>query len=367
MVIIPYKGDVMKDTFFVILAGGNGERLWPLSSPARSKQLIPFINGTTLLEQTITRIQALVKNKNHLFITTNIEQQDTIKKLLGKQANILAEPTGRNTGPAILFSCLELADKDDDAVVVILPSDHFIPETEPFVSILWAAIAYASCYDHLVLLGVKPTHPSTSYGYIQYQAEQFVPGWACFPVQKFHEKPEKDQAQEYVQRSDMLWNTGIFIGRVAVIMQQFKQWAPELYEAMLQYRQSKISYDQLPKISIDHAVIERSDKKVVFCAPFIWYDVGTLPAFLQLKSQYETGSVAKIINIDAHDNLASTSKKTVAFVGVNNLCVVETDDALLIVPQDRVESVREVSAKVNQQDHKHEKILDTKISQTSAV
>ena len=342
----------MKETFFVVLAGGHGERLWPLSSYLRPKQFIPFINGISLLEQTTQRIQPLVKNKSHLMVVTNADQQDAVKKLLGKQASVLCEPAGRNTAPAILLSCLEIVEKDNDAVIVVLPSDHFIPETEKFVSLLWASIAYASCYDQIVLLGVKPTHPATGYGYIQYKAEQFVAGWSCFPVQKFHEKPDKERAQEYLSRQDMLWNVGIFVGKAKVFLDQFAQWAPELWSAMEQYRKNECGYDQLPSISIDHAIMEKSDKVVVFPAQFAWHDVGTLPAFLTLKAQYEKDADTKVINVDAQGNLACSTKKVVAFVGVDNLCVVETDDALLVVAQDRVESVRDVSSQIKKQTKK---------------
>jgi mannose-1-phosphate guanylyltransferase/mannose-6-phosphate isomerase len=334
----------MKDIYCVILAGGAGERLWPLSSYVRPKQLIPFVNGTSLLEQTVQRVQAITKNKNHLMVMTNVELQEPIKKMVGKQATILTEPVGRNTGPATLLSCLEIYDKNEDAIVAIVPSDHFIPEHEKFTSLLLAAAAFASCYDQIVLLGIKPTSPATGYGYVHYKTE-LMPGWACFPVQKFHEKPDKEQAQKYLEQGDMLWNSGIFVGRVKVFLDQFQQWAPELWSAVAAYRANQGAYDLVPNISIDHAVLEKSNEIVVFPAHFEWHDVGTLPAFMMLKAQHEKESTAtKVINIDANNNMACATKKVVAFVGVDNLCVVETDEALLVVAHDRVESVRDISS-----------------------
>ena len=357
----------MKDTFFVVLAGGSGERLWPLSSYVRPKQLLPFINGVSLLEQTVQRIQPLVKNKNHLFVVTNTDQQDAVKKMVGKQATVFAEPEGRNTAPAILTTCLEINEKNDDAVIVVLPSDHFIPQTEKFVSLLWAAVAYASCYDQLVLLGVKPTSPATGYGYIQYQASHIVPGWMCFPVQKFHEKPDKEQAQAYLAKNDMLWNIGIFVGRVQVFLEQFKQHAPDLYQAVQAQRKNELEYSQIPHISMDHAVLEKSEKVVVFPADFEWHDVGTLPAFLMLKAQYEKETQTRVINVDAHNNMACASKKVVAFVGVSNVCVVETEDALLVVAQDRVEAVRDISSFIKEEKQDHVPIPEPEVASSPSV
>jgi mannose-1-phosphate guanylyltransferase/mannose-6-phosphate isomerase len=348
------KGLVMKDAYCVVLAGGAGERLWPISSYLRPKQLIPFINGTSLLEQTVQRIQPLVKNKNHVMVVTNADQQDAIKKLVGKQATVLAEPVGQNTAPAILLSCIEIYEKNDDAVVVVLPSDHFIPEAEKFSSMLWASIAFASCYEQIVLLGIKPTYAATGYGYIQYKADSYLPGWMCFQVQKFHEKPDKEHAQSYMERQDMLWNSGIVVARAKVFLDQFQQFMPEMFEAVSAYHKTEKGYEAVQNISFDHAILEKTDKIAVFPANFEWHDVGTLPAFLMLKSQYEKQTTTQVINIDAEQNLAYTTKKAVAFVGVQNLCVVETDDALLVVAQDRVESVRDVASFIKKQEQPSE-------------
>lgn len=357
----------MKDTFFIILAGGSGERLWPLSSYLRPKQLIPFVGGTSLLEQTIQRIQPLVKNKNYVWISTNADLQDPVKKIVGKQASVLAEPIGRNTAPAVLLSCLEVYEKDEDAVIVVLPSDHFIPESDQFVSLLWAAVAFASCHDHIVLLGIKPTTASTGFGYIQYNHENFAPGWQCHTVKKFHEKPDKDVAKEYLASDDMLWNIGIFVGSVRTFIGQFKEHAPELYEAMVAYRASSTGYENLPSISLDHAILEKSNKVVVFPASFAWHDVGTLPAFLTLKAQYEKDSATQIVNIDASNNLACSTKKVVAFVGVKDVCLVETDEAILVVAQERVEAVREVSSVVRERRKQHAEKSEPKVETTASL
>lgn len=343
----------MIKAYFVILAGGSGERLWPLSSQARPKQLIPFVNGVSLLEQTLQRIRSLAVDKNHLMVLTNRDQQEAIKTCLKTRGTVVPEPVARNTGPAILFACMQIAEKNPDAVVVVLPSDHFIPETEKFAAQLVAAISFASWMDNIAMLGVKPTSPATGYGYIQYQPENMMSGWVCFPIQKFHEKPDKEQAQKYVEQENMLWNVGIFVGRARIFLDEYQRHAPELYEAMQAYHRGELDYSKLPALSIDHAIMEKSERLVVFPSHFQWHDVGNLTTFLTLKAQHETERATEVINVNGQGNIACATKKVVAFVGVDNLCVVETDDELLIVAQEQVESVRQVLQAVKKKEKKH--------------
>lgn len=332
----------MKDLYCVILAGGRGERLWPLSSYMRPKQLIPFINGASLLEQAVQRVQPLVRNKNYLFVVTANDLQEAVKKQVGKSAMLLTEPANRSTAPAVMLSCLEIAEKNEDALLVVLPSDHFIVDNEKFIGLIKAAVAYASCYDQIVLLGIKPTHPATGFGYISYDGTQAVHGFSCFPVTNFHEKPQKEVAQSYIEQGNTLWNTGIFIGRAQVFCEQCEKYAPELLASLKSYREKQAGYDNLQEQSLDKAILEKSSQVVVFPSDFLWHDVGTLPAFIQLKAQYETGDATKVVNVGGQGNIACSTKKIVAFVGVSQICVVETEDALLIASQDSVESVKEV-------------------------
>lgn len=332
----------MTNAFFVILAGGSGERLWPLSSPARPKQLIPFVKGSCLLELTIQRIQSLVRSKNHLMVVTNADQQDLVKKIVGKQGTVIAEPVGRNTAASVILSALELYEKNADEVMVVLPSDHFIPEPEKVNALLMAATAYAQCYDRIVLLGLKPTFPSTGYGYIQYALQQQTQGWMCYDVEKFHEKPDKENAESYVSNGSMVWNVGMFVGKVKTFIQEFEAHAPELLADVKAYKAGQKEYADIQSVSIDHAVMEKSKNLSVFPADFGWHDVGTLTTFLSLKMKYEQKGSTEVVNVNGADNVAYAGKKTVAFVGVSNLCLVESDNEIVIVAQDSVESVRQV-------------------------
>jgi len=343
----------MHKLFIVVLAGGSGQRLWPLSNPSRPKQLIPFINNASLLDLTLQRVASLVTDPSRIIVLTNQQQQKAIEAAVGKRATVMVEPVGRNTGPAILMACLLLRERDPEATVVVLPSDHCIPDTAAFVSAINTAVEQANVERRLVLLGVRPTYPATGYGYIQYAARG-VGGSICFPVQRFHEKPEPALAASYVAMQSMLWNIGMFVGRVTHFLAEFERWAPDLFYAMQAYRSGILPYDRIPSISIDHAVMERSLAIAVLPVTFAWHDVGNLVTFLTLRAQYEPQRAAAPLTVGGQNNIAATNKKVVAFVGVSDLCVVETEDALLVVAHEQAEAVRQVVAILNEKESNRE-------------
>jgi len=343
------KGESMDKTteqpVFVLLAGGSGERLWPLSRKERPKQLIPFLGNKSLLEQTIDRIQSLVSDKKNLIVLTNQQQSPAVTQLVGKHVGtVMAEPASRNTGPAILYAC-ESKEISNDPILVFLPSDHFIPDTQKFCSSLQKTIDYASKHDVIALLGLMPTFPATGYGYIQAK----VSHENCYPVQKFHEKPTLDIAEQYIRRNDMFWNIGIFIARQSVLLKEFQEHAPELFSGMQSYLTGQKSFEKLPDISIDYAVMEKSSRIVMLPADFEWHDVGNIKTFLDIKAKYGNNEVSRVITHDGQNNSAMTNKKLVACVGVSDVCIIETDDVILVVAKDRVEQVKKVLGKIKEQ------------------
>jgi len=333
----------MNHVYFVILAGGNGERLWPLSSEERPKQLIPFLSSKSLLEQTIDRVSSLVEDEQQILVVTNKKQEELVSKAVGgKVGQILSEPCLRNTGPAILWVACQIAKKDPEGVMVVLPSDHFIPDTEKFEGLLEKAVDYAKNNNKIVTFGLKPRYPATGYGYIQAAGDSLTNDSAseCFSVAKFHEKPAKDVANLYVQRNDMFWNIGIFTAQVKMFLREYEYLAFELFDRMQKYFVGEIDYNDLPNISIDYAVMEKSDDVVVFSADFDWYDVGDINTFLTLELQY-SNKIQPIISVESSGNLASSnSGKLVAFVGINDLCVVETDDVILVMSKEKAGLVK---------------------------
>ncbi len=329
-------------TYAVILAGGKGERLWPLSRESKPKQLLPFVNNRSLLENSLDRLDGLIERHNR-FIVTNKQQEKAIIALVGNHIHSLfIEPASRNTAPAILLSCLLLAQKNPNAVVVFLPADPYIPETKKFVAGISAALEYNAKHDVITLLGVKPRYPATGYGYIEYKKD--IQDAHVGAVLKFHEKPSLEVAQIYCSMQSMLWNIGIFCGRVSVFLREYQKYAPELYAGMQNYILSgdKNDYLSLPSISIDHALMEKSDKIYVVPVDFEWSDVGNLEIFLALQQEAQSKNArGNVIEIDAHNNLISSSSgKMVALLGVDDVCVVETPDALLIVKRSEAEKVK---------------------------
>lgn len=326
----------MKNTKFIFLAGGSGERLWPLSRKDRPKQLMPFLGNQSLLEQSIRRINHLSVDKKDILVLANDELSPAVTALVGDQiGQVMAEPAPRNTGPAILYACMEIKE-EQDPVLVFLPSDHFIPDAKAFCKAIAKGVEYAQNHNEMVLLGLMPTFPATGYGYIQAEVTTDI----CYRVNKFHEKPTLESAEQYIRRNDMFWNIGIFIARRSVLIQEFKEHAPALFTGMEQCLSGKQSCEILPNISIDYAVMEKSSRIVMIPAGFEWYDVGNIRVFLELKKKFGLKNESKVINFYGDGNLASTSKKLVACIGVDDLCIVETDDVILVVNKQNTEMIK---------------------------
>ena len=324
----------MQNVYFITLCGGSGTRLWPLSREDRPKQLLPFTENKSLLRQTIERIAKNCDKKN-IGIITSKSQAKLIKKEIGNDIGIfLQEPTPRNTGPAILYSCLEIEKMATDSIIVFSPADSFIPDAEKYWFYLQKAIDYASNNDKIVTLGLMPTYSATGYGYIQAGSSSVPQAGTIYDVKKFHEKPNRQKAKQYMSQGDMFWNLGMFVGKTSVFIDEFKTHAPEIVENIE-------NYEKAPALSIDYAVMEKSNKISVIPCDFEWNDVGNLDVFLSIQQKHEI-SDTKIISIDSENNIVKSNKKVVAFIGVKNLCLVEDDDVIVVVRRDQVERVKEI-------------------------
>lgn len=336
----------MNQVHYVILAGGSGQRLWPLSTKKCPKHLIPFLNNKSLLEQTIERVSSSEKNQK-IWILTNQDQFDLVKKHVNHlDVTVVAEPTARNTAPAVLWMCNKINEINSNAVITILPADHFIPEKEIFKQAIEHAITFARNNSKIVTLGIKPKTPATGYGYIQADISKTQ---NILPAIKFHEKPDFIKANEYLKQCDMFWNAGIFIGTVATFLSEFKIHSQTLFNNMQDFLDNKINYSALENISIDYAIMEKSSNIVLIPADFEWHDVGNLSVFLNLKKRFE-GNLLEIINLEAHNNLASTNKKLVVCIGVSELCIIETENVILIAKNEHTELVKNIIPKIKNFD-----------------
>ncbi len=323
--------------YSVILAGGQGERLWPYSRKKSPKHLIPFLEGESLLFKTIKRCNIFSKN---VWLVTSRQQKPLIPKFdKSLLQRIIVEPFSRNTGPAILLSAFYLFEHDRDALVAFLPADAYVPQEDAFAEYIGKAFNFAAVSQKICLLGLKPKFPATIYGYIESEAS--VKG-RIYHVKKFHEKPTKDIAEQYLKDGNKFWNMGIFVGRVSSFIREYKLHAPKMYENVLNFiKQAGISYyEKIPKTSIDYAVMEKSSNITVLPVDFEWSDVGDLETFMSFKQRNKKFS--NVVQLDSKENLVDVKDKLVALVGIKDVCVVEQDDVLLIVKRKKVGQVKDL-------------------------
>ncbi len=340
------KAETM-NAYGLILAGGVGERLWPLSRQENPKQFLSVDSSRSLLEQSINRFNGIMPS-DRLWVVTSEKHARLADSLLRKKiGNILVEPSGRNTGPALLYACLELYKKDPNAIAVFVPADPYIPEKDYslYQKYISQAIHFAGTHDAIVLCGVKPTYPATGYGYIEYQKANEQESF--FAVERFHEKPSFPIAQNYVAQDNMLWNIGTFVSKVSVFIDEFKRIAPDLFVQMQEFQSGTKKYEDIISVSVDCAVIEKSNRAWVLPVDFSWCDVGNVDVFLSIKDEISLKK-PEVVAVESHNNLVDVPDKLVALVGVDDLCVVETSDALLITKRSDAEKVRAVVAQLKE-------------------
>jgi len=353
----------------VILAGGRGTRFWPRSRVRLPKQLLNIVGRTTMLQQTVERLLPVFPYPR-LWTVTNAEQVGAVRKMIPRlpAAHVLAEPVGRNTAAAIALAAFHLVHQDPQALMAVLPADHFIADAEGFRRILRAALDVAARGDNLVVLGIPPTHPETGYGYIE-RAEDVAPPFRAAPspvfrVKRFTEKPQEPTAREFVASGNYYWNAGMFFWRAATFLDALRRFLPATHEALARVAETigtrryaaalARAYPKLENISVDYAILERATQQpdggnvFVLPAEIGWSDIGSWAAVYELAAAGQPGvniSRTPLCAIDSSGNyIWSDIKKArvVALLGVNDLVVVETPDALLICPLSRAQDVGKI-------------------------
>jgi mannose-1-phosphate guanylyltransferase len=358
----------------VILAGGRGTRFWPRSRTRTPKQLLNIVGKTSMLEQTVDRLRPLIA-PDRIWSVTNKEQTEALRKQLPASARkkVLTEPIGRNTAAAIALAAIHIRHAaKGDALMAVLPADQHIALPDRYRKIVHAALDVAQGEGRMVVLGIPPTRPETGYGYIERIEEPVsVDSFSSFPVRRFAEKPELATAKEYVASGRYQWNAGMFFWRVSTFLEALQKYLPKTFEAMesLSKHIDKRSYDSqlkkiyptLENISVDYAILEKetaasaenpNKPATVFVIPaeVQWSDIGSWAAVYELLAKRPGDNILAGAGetLDAQGNLLWSPGKFVAAIGVNDLVVVETPDALLICPRDRAQDVGKVVKSLEQ-------------------
>ena len=341
--------------YALILAGGSGERFWPLSRRARPKQLLRLVAKETLLEQAVSRLDGLVAPER-LLILTNVDQEAAVRDLLPQvpKENILAEPAKRDTAAAVALGAGWVAARDHSATMIVLPADHVISDTAAFQKTLAAAAAAAEETGALVTIGIKPTWACPGYGYIEQgdpvRLRSVGTDTAVHRVVRFREKPNADLAESFLRQGHFRWNAGMFVWSVPSVLSEFNRHTPELANFISQLRvrdnfQNTLRdrFSGLPRISFDYAIMEKADRVLVVEAEFDWDDVGSWRAVSKYFQNDTEGNAAncEITALDSSNNIVFNPEGArIALLGVHNLIVVRTPDAILICHRYQAEKIK---------------------------
>ncbi|MBN1273742.1 MAG: mannose-1-phosphate guanylyltransferase [Candidatus Aminicenantes bacterium] len=343
------------DIHAVIMAGGSGTRFWPLSRQKKPKQFLAITSERTMIEETVQRLLPLIPRKK-IYTIANESQTKIIKSLLNlPEENYLMEPQARNTAPSLILATAHIFLQNPDAVLAFLPADHMIINTSLFLKKLTAAAEAAGTGKHLLTFGIPPNFPATGYGYIQFSSEktQIFLGEQFYPVRRFKEKPHRIQAQEFLKDGNYFWNSGMFLWKAKVFAHMLKTYSPDMFffwEQMCESLKSKSQqmlmdiFEKIPSISIDFALMEKA-KGVLMCeGGFGWSDVGSWSSLTDIWPRDAGGNALKGsgIFLDSNNCLLYSPHKLTALVGIEDIIVVDTEDALLICHKDRDQKVKEI-------------------------
>lgn len=349
-----------KHHYVAIMAGGIGSRFWPMSRTDFPKQFLDILGtGKTLIQQTFDRYTKLVPPEN-IYVVTAGEYVPIVKKQLPHipEANILAEPSRKNTAPCIAYVAFKLFKKDPKALMIAAPADNLILETDEFIKTAKRAFDFVNHINALVTIGVKPTYPNTGYGYIQHETKEAAPG--VYKVKTFTEKPNVELAKTFISSGDFLWNAGIFTWKVKNLLAAFEKYLPEIYVVFAAEKEKfntpeeteaiQNIYPQCTTISVDFGVMEKADNVYLIPASFGWSDLGTWNSAWENKDKDNFGNAVvgkKVMALDAKNCMVHVpDNKVVLLQGLEEYIIVDTKDVLLICKKDKEQEIKDYVAEV---------------------
>ena len=349
----------MTNQYALILAGGSGTRFWPLSRDNKPKQLLNLFGSGTLLEQTIARLEGLIPNEN-IFILTSALQVDEVRKIASSLPveNIFAEPAKRDTGPAVALGIGLIAARNPDAVMMVLPADQLIQDVDAYQSVMRDAITIAEKSESLVTIGIRPTWPCPSYGYIERGESADLPGidsvHSAFEVKRFREKPDTALAETFLNTGGFSWNAGMFVWSLDTVTKQLSNHSKELAEFVTELRDSSDiettvanRFPSLNSISIDYALMETADRVLNIEATFDWDDVGSWISIAKYLTDIGENNRTNhpFTHLDSENNIIfnDTPETHIALLGVDDLIVVQTGDSILIANRHQADAIKKLS------------------------
>jgi len=357
-------GRIKKNYYAVIMAGGHGTRFWPRSRRKTPKQLLDIVSSEPMIRETVKRINRVI-SIDHVYIIASEEHKSELERLLPEipSENIIFEPMAKNTATCIGLAAVLIREKNENGVMAVFPADHLILNEDGFVNAMEVSFDLAAQKDYLVTLGMKPTYPETGYGYIK-KGRRFMSfsGHDFFIVDHFEEKPEKKLAEKFLKSNNYYWNGGIFVWKAAVILDSIKEYLPHNYSILMEAQKRftggeriedvlRELYPDMESISIDYGVLEHADNMLVLPADIGWSDIGgwaALDTLISKKTKDNNVTWSKHISIDTKNCIIYSPKKLAATIGIENIIIVETDDAILVAAKDRSQDVKMIVDKLRE-------------------
>jgi mannose-1-phosphate guanylyltransferase len=355
--------DLVPWLYAAVMAGGKGTRFWPESRPEHPKPLLKILGEESMLQLTVRRTSGIVPKRN-ISVVTNQMYSTQVREQLPEipKENIIAEPEGRDTAACIGLAAIYIRKIDSDGVMLVTPADHFICNQGRFGDVIRAAAEVARLQNRLVTIGIPPTGPETGYGYIHRgKPTGQCRGEKVYLVKEFVEKPDRQRAEQYLTQGDYLWNSGIFLWKASVILEMIKEYLPALAQGLAQIekaldteREGQVItdvYKRLKSISIDYGVMEKAEAVAVLAGDFGWSDVGSWAALSELLSKDENGNVvqASHLGIETEGCFIRCPGKLVATIGVKDVVIVQTEQALLVCPKHRTQEVKKIVEMLEEQ------------------